>query len=156
MRTLVGQGDGQGPRRRSMMVRRALPLAVVLASGLAAAQPADASSVFFLRSNNIWVANPDGSGANQVTTDGTASNAYDFVSAAKTANVVAFHRGGNSASQFGTLNADGSRLTVNPYNSSMQVDNQFFTRLDNAGDRVTWPDKCSCSGLNYYAGAVGT
>jgi len=36
---------------------------------------AQASSIFFIRSNEIWVANPDGSGAKQLTTDGRQRHA---------------------------------------------------------------------------------
>ncbi|MGH3267237.1 MAG: hypothetical protein ACRDNS_35240, partial [Trebonia sp.] len=131
-------------------------LAAVVA--LAAVSPADASSIFFVRDSNIWVANPDGSGAKQVTTDGTAAVPYDFVSSAKsgTAPPLAFHRGGNSAGQFGTLSPDGTGETVNPYNADMPAFNSFFTRLDDAGDRVTWGNESDCCGFrDWYAGAVG-
>jgi hypothetical protein len=129
-----------------------LALVVALAAGASCAS-ASASSIFFIRASNIWVANADGSGAKPVTTDGS----YDFVSSAKqgSAPPLAFHRGG-TANQFGTINPDGSGETVNPYNASMQSDGRSFTRLDDAGDRVTWPQKCSCSGLNFFAAAVAT
>jgi hypothetical protein len=125
---------------------------------LLGAGSAHASSIFFLRDYNIWVANPDGSDAQQVTTDGTASDPYDFVSSAKTGTAppIGFHRGGNSASEFGTMNPNGTDETVNPYNSNMTVDSQFFTRLDDAGDRMTWASKSDTSSTDYYAGVVGT
>ena len=139
-------------RSRGMWIGiRIVILAAVVS--LAAAGSADASSIFFLRGGNIWVANPDGSAAKQVTTDGS----YDFVSSAKQGSApLAFHRGGNSASQFGTVNPDGSGETINPYNSSMSVDGQYFTRLNDAGNRMTWPQKCSCASLNFFAASAGT
>ncbi|MGH3261077.1 MAG: TolB family protein, partial [Trebonia sp.] len=136
----------------------ALAVACVLVS-LAAAAPADASIIFFIRDATIWAPNHDGTGARQVTTDGTAAVPYDFVSSAKsgTAPPLEFHRGGNSAGQFGTINPDGTGLTVNPYNASMDAFNSFFTRLDDTGDRVTWPDESDCCGFrDWFAGAVGT
>ncbi|HET9101995.1 MAG TPA: PASTA domain-containing protein [Solirubrobacteraceae bacterium] len=122
---------------------------------LSAATSADASSIFFIRDGNIWAAAPDGSRAVAVTTDGTPSSPYDFVASAKTAPVLAFHRGGNSGSQFGSLKPDGTGITVNPDNASMEVANQFFTHLDAAGDRMTWAQKRHTSDLQYFAASVG-
>jgi uncharacterized membrane protein YgcG len=42
----------------------------------AIATTADASSIVFIKGNNVWLANPDGSGQYQVTTNGTAQFAY--------------------------------------------------------------------------------
>lgn len=132
-------------------------LVAMFVAALGGAGSARASSIFFLRGANIWVANPDGSGAKQVSTDGTSDVPYDFVSSAKngTAPLLAFHRGGDSASQFGTLNPDGTGETVNPYNASMDVHSSYFTRLDDAGDRLTWGEESDCCGFrDWYAGAV--
>jgi hypothetical protein len=133
-------------------------LVVALVAGLVACGSASASSIFFLRNNNIWVANPDGSDAQAVTTNGTASDPYDFVSSAKTGTAppIGFHMGGGSASVYGTLNPDGSGLTINPYNSSMGSDGQVFTRLDDAGDQMTWAAKQDTAQYSFFAGAVAT
>jgi hypothetical protein len=109
---------------------------------LIAAAPANASSIFFLRDGNIWVANPNGTGAKAVTTDGTAADPYNFVSSAKvgTAPLLAFERGNYGSSQYGTISPTGSDETVNPHNSSMLANDSFYTRIDAAGNRVTWSD----------------
>jgi hypothetical protein len=46
----------------------------LLAVAAAAAPPALADSIVFERAGNVWLANPDGSGQHQVTTDGGYSN----------------------------------------------------------------------------------
>lgn len=119
------------------------------------AAPAQASTIFFVRDSNIWVANPDGSGAKPITTDGSAASPYDFVSSAKqgTMPLLAFHRGGDSTSEFGTLHPDGTDVVVNPDNANMRERLSSFTRLDDAGDRVTWGQAHS-SGV-WFADAVG-
>ncbi|MGH2888808.1 MAG: TolB family protein, partial [Solirubrobacteraceae bacterium] len=144
--------------RRGVGARVAIVALLVALASLTAVSGAAASSIFFIRDANIWVANPDGSGAKPVTADGTSAAPYDFVSSAKhgTTPPLAFHRGGNAAGQFGTLNPDGTGVTVNPYNASMTAFNSFFTRLDDAGDRVTWGYESDCCGFrDWYAGAVG-
>jgi hypothetical protein len=53
-------------------LRRAVALAGLCLAVVPAAASAD--SIVFLKSDNVWLAKPDGSGAYQVTTDGTASS----------------------------------------------------------------------------------
>jgi hypothetical protein len=43
---------------------------------LVAAAPAAADSIVYVKDANVWLANPDGSGQYQVTTDGTADHPY--------------------------------------------------------------------------------
>jgi hypothetical protein len=59
------------------------------AAALAAAAPAHADSLVFVKSNNVWLANPDGSNQYQVTTDGTAENPYTSPSQADDGTIVA-------------------------------------------------------------------
>src|SRR5436309_11299743 len=81
--------------------------------------PAQASSIMFLRDSNIWIANPDGSAAKQVTADGTSASPYLFVSTAKQGNpaLVGFLRyeaSGSPAFVYGTVHPDGSGYTPVP------------------------------------------
>jgi hypothetical protein len=126
---------------------------------MAVAGSAQASSIFFIRADNIWVANPNGSGAQQVTSDGSAADPYNFVSSAKegSAPLLAFHRGtdGASNSEYGTIDPNGSGETANPHNAEMFDDEQFFTRIDNAGNRVTWAAKQNTNALSFFASSVG-
>src|SRR5579864_8463694 len=93
-----------------------LVFVVLFVVALAAAATAQASSIFFIRSGEIWVANPDGSSGKQVTTDG-GSMPYIWVSAAKgTSTKLAYLRDNEAATprqEFGTLNPDGTGSTVN-------------------------------------------
>ena len=52
------------------LLRRALPAALCALAVLPAAASAD--SLVFVKDANVWLAHADGSGAYQVTTDGTA------------------------------------------------------------------------------------
>ncbi len=58
-------------------------------AALASAAPALADSIVFVRDANIWLANPDGSGQYQVTTDGTAANPWQSPSQADDGTIVA-------------------------------------------------------------------
>ena len=56
---------------------------------LAAAPAARADSLLYARDGNVWLANPDGSGAYQVTLDGTAASPYESPSQADDGTIVA-------------------------------------------------------------------
>src|SRR5689334_3567419 len=60
--------------------------ALALALGAPAAR---ADSLAVIRDNNVWLANPDGSGLYQVTFDGTASAPYESPSQADDGTVTA-------------------------------------------------------------------
>jgi hypothetical protein len=77
--------------RKTMKPRLATP-AVTLAcaaAALAGAAPAGADSLVFVKSNNVWLASPDGSTQYQVTTDGSAENPYTSPSQADDGTIVA-------------------------------------------------------------------
>lgn len=69
-------------------MRRTAPLIAVLVSLLAPAA-AQASSIAFVRDGNVWLANPDGSGQQQVTRDGSAASPYHGVSQADDGTLIA-------------------------------------------------------------------
>jgi WD40-like Beta Propeller Repeat len=71
------------------MTRTLATLAAVCAAALAAAGPAAADSIVYIKDHNVWLANPDGSGQHQVTTDGTESWAYGSPSQADDGTIVA-------------------------------------------------------------------
>ncbi|HLY50585.1 MAG TPA: PASTA domain-containing protein [Solirubrobacteraceae bacterium] len=149
----------------SANLRRGLPLLAVTALGAlgAFASSAQASSIFFIRSNNIWVANPNGSGAKQVTTDGDSTLPYVWVSAAKgPSSKLAYLRNNSTSStprqEFGTMNPDGSGSALNPSNASIQPAGTYngpMVSINNTGDRIAWPKSylyCFMATCNsYYA-----
>ena len=71
-------------------LRRAVALAGLCLAVVPAAASAD--SIVFLKSDNVWLAKPDGTGAYQVTTDGTASSPYRSPSQADDGTIAAGHR----------------------------------------------------------------
>jgi WD40-like Beta Propeller Repeat len=60
---------------------------------LCAAAPAGADSIAYLKDNNIWLANPDGSHQVQITHDGTATTPYRSPSQADDGTIAAGHGG---------------------------------------------------------------
>jgi hypothetical protein len=92
---------------------RALAACVVLAvAGLAFASAAQASSIVYIKNSNVWLANPDGSGQYQVTTNGTSSDPYLYPTQANDGTIMAQRGKGVPATlyrmnQNGTLQAPG-------------------------------------------------
>lgn len=78
------------PRRptcRRVLAFAAAGVAALAAAGTSASAQAD--SIVFVKDANVWLANPDGSGLYQVTTDGTADNPYQSPSQAADGTIVA-------------------------------------------------------------------
>lgn len=78
--------------KQNVSVRRRIATALAVAccaASLVAAAPAAADSLVFVKENNVWLSNPDGSGAYQVTLDGNADNPYVSPSQADDGTIVA-------------------------------------------------------------------
>jgi hypothetical protein len=71
------------------MTRTPILAAAVAAACLAAPAVAQADSIAYVKDHDVWLANPDGSGQHQVTTDGTADWAYGSPSQADDGTIVA-------------------------------------------------------------------
>ena len=87
-----------------------------MAVGAAAAAPAAADSLVFIRDSNVWLANPDGSGQYQVTLDGTASSAYESPSQADDGTIVAARQPPGQRTQLFRMSQSG-RLLNPPINT---------------------------------------
>ncbi len=125
-----------GPVFGSIMLKGASVMALLVCPGFVL--PAQASSIFFIRGGNVWVADPDGSRQTQVTTDGT-NLPYVAVASAKqgTMPLIAWER--SFPNSFGTVHPDGTGLALSPANDSMHGDNPTHTvSLDPGGDRVAF------------------
>ena len=76
-------------RRRFALSTTAAVLAAAIP--LAAAGTAAADSIVYIKDHNVWIANPDGSGARSVTTDGTSDWPYRSPSQADNGTISAGH-----------------------------------------------------------------
>jgi hypothetical protein len=85
------------------------PARAALLGGLALALllpgAAMASSIAFIKDDNVWLTSPDGSRQRQVTTDGTASKAYNWPSQADDGTILAKY-----GDLFVRLRPDGTKL----------------------------------------------
>ena len=125
--------------------RRAIRRRFVAATGviavmlsLAAPAPAAASSIFFIRAGNIWVAAPDGTDQTQLTSHG-GSPPYVAVASSKQGSqpVIAWER--SFPNSFGTIHANGTGLALNPGNGQMAGDSPTRTvSLDASGERLAF------------------
>jgi WD40-like Beta Propeller Repeat len=96
--------------RRAVVLNTAMPpryLLPLLLLGLWLLLPgtAAASSIAFIKDNNVWLVSPDGARQRQVTTDGTAAKSYDSPSQADDGTILAKH-----GSHFVRLRPDGTRI----------------------------------------------
>ena len=71
------------------MTRTLATLTAVCAAALAGAGPAAADSIVYVKDHNVWLANADGSGRYQVTTDGAPGWGYGSPSQADDGTIVA-------------------------------------------------------------------
>ena len=82
----------------------------------AAVAPAAADSLTFIKNNNIWLANPDGSGQYQVTFDGTAASPYEYPSQSDAGTIVAIRRTAGQRPRIYRMSQSG-RLLNAPINT---------------------------------------
>jgi hypothetical protein len=131
------------------------PIAIItaLALALALAGNAQASSLVYIHSNNIWLANPDGSGQYQVTLDGTAAEPYSSPSQAQDGTIVAV-RGGKlyRMTQNGTLlNAPFSTSAIGtpPLDPLVSPDGSKVSFYSVTGVNPCWPWLCIGTAVSY-------
>jgi hypothetical protein len=85
---------------------------VVVSPAAIAAAPAGADSLAFIRDNNVWLANPDGSGQYQVTFDGTASAPYETPSQSDGGVLVAVRAAPGQRRQLYRMTQSGALLNA--------------------------------------------
>jgi hypothetical protein len=110
-----------------------LPILSLLLFAVLAA-PAAADSIVYAKDANIWAARPDGSGAVQITKDGTAANRYGEATQADDGAVLAvqgnrfhrFDRSGNRVATFGSVLTDKPNQinAYGPWDSRISPDGQ--------------------------------
>jgi hypothetical protein len=86
--------------------------AVAFVAVAATAAPARADTLTFIKSHNVWLANPDGSGQHQVTFDGTAAAPYESPSQADGGAVVAIREAPGQRRQIYRMTQSGRLLNA--------------------------------------------
>ncbi len=94
------------------MTKALTALGCALVALMLSAAPATADSLVFIRANNVWVANPDGTGEHQVTLDGTPDSPYSSPSQADDGTIVALRTPAGGRAQIWRMHEDGE--LVNP------------------------------------------
>jgi hypothetical protein len=121
--------------RREAMRRSGLALFVLAL--LVAAPAAHADSVVYIKNNNVWLANADGSGQYQVTLDGTAGDAYESPSQSDDGTIAAI-RGSGSNEMLYLMRQNGS-LLVPPFEPAVEFSLGLFdAAISPDGDRIAY------------------
>jgi hypothetical protein len=102
-------GRAGRPRRGASAGSLLAFIVVAVLATLAAEGSAQASSIFFAKDGNVWLARPDGSGPHQVTLDGTPSDPYESPSQADDGTILAA-RGTLSATKLYRMRQNGELL----------------------------------------------
>jgi hypothetical protein len=110
--------------------------ACVLAALIVAA-PAAADSLVFVRDNNIWLSNADGSGQYQVTLDGTASSPYESPSQADDGTIVALRTPPGGRPQIWRMHQNGGLLNP-PVNTPAPGTGALDARVSPDGNLVAY------------------
>jgi hypothetical protein len=82
------------------------------AAAVWAAPAASADSLVFIRADNVWLSNADGSGQYQVTLDGTATNPYESPSQADDGTILAVHAPSGQRNQLFRMTQSGALLNT--------------------------------------------
>jgi hypothetical protein len=88
----------------------AAAVAAVAFLALAAASPAGADTLSFIKENNVWLSNPDGSGQYQVTFDGSPDAPYQTPSESDGGVVVAIRKTPGQRNQIYRMTQSGQLL----------------------------------------------
>jgi len=115
-----------------MRARALAALGIGAMLALASAAPAAADSLVFVRDNNVWLSNPDGSGQYQVTLDGTAASPYESPSQANDGTVLALRAPAGGRNQLWRMTQSG-RLLNAPANTPAPGTGAIDTRISPDG-----------------------
>ena len=89
---------------------RGLPALGCLIAALVVAAPAAADNLVYIKDNNVWLANADGSSPYQVTLDGTPGSAYSSPSQADDGTIVALRTPFGGRPQIWRMHQNGGLL----------------------------------------------
>jgi hypothetical protein len=104
---------------------------------LLSAGPALADSLAFIRTNNVWLANADGSGQYQVTLDGTPSSPYSSPSQADDGTIVALRTPPGGRPQIWRMHQNGGLVNA-PINTPAPGTGAIDARVSPDGQLVAY------------------
>src|SRR5919197_5068691 len=138
MRIWVPRGqDGSAPLKGPPMRLASVIAACCATLLLATAGPAAADSLVFIRDNNVWLSNADGSGQYQVTLDGTPSNAWSSPSQADDGTIVALRTPPGGRAQIWRMHQNGGLLNP-PINTPAPGTGAIDARVSPDGSLVAY------------------
>ncbi|HTU96105.1 MAG TPA: hypothetical protein VMF14_09720 [Solirubrobacteraceae bacterium] len=118
-------------------MKRALAALGCATACLVAAGPAAADSMVFIKADNVWLANPDGSGQYQVTLDGTADSPYSSPSQADDGTVVALRTPAGGRPEIWRMSQNGGLLNA-PINTPAPGTGAIDARVSPNGQLVAY------------------
>jgi len=118
------------------MTRALATLACALAA-LVSAGPALGDSLVFVRADNLWLANPDGSGQYQVTLDGTPDSPYSSPSQADDGTIIALRTPPGGRPQIWRMHQNGGLVNA-PINTPAPGTGAIDARVSPDGQFVAY------------------